>query len=149
MLAIILGELIDDLFPDMYDTPDWATTEALSQIVVPFEYRTPLCFSLRHLDFGNGGIMKGAAFSRSTAAFVLRNIPFLEMMDAAKTSQAITILNATRKKMDTKIQAQFNDLCLKASNRSSFLPQLNNFNQKPMVAPHSFACKYNILFVYV
>lgn len=116
VLSLIFGELIDFLLPDKNDKPAWISDDALQQLLVPFKYRTPLCFSLRQLELGDGANM-----SNATAAFAIRSIPFLQKIDLSM-SRAIAILHRTRKLEAKEMQTTFEKLCHEAAIRQEFIP---------------------------
>lgn len=85
-LAIIVGELIDDLFPfrPTQETELWSEPDlALARLVVPSECLPPMCFTLQELKFTweyktfRG---KEVGISGSTAAFALRHLSSLKKM---------------------------------------------------------------------
>lgn len=117
VLSLIFGELIDFLLPDKNEKPAWITDGALQQLLVPLKYRTPICFSLRQLELG-----EGANISDATAAFAIRSIPLLQMIDVSMSS-AITILHKTRKLEAKEMQATFEKSCHEAAVRQGFIPQ--------------------------
>ncbi len=117
ILAIIVGELVDQLVPpsdwnkseesedddSMYedeeeeqnqDEPIWMAAKSFQRIWLPTQYLTPICYTLRHL-----GLMRNACWSEygkpkydAMAAFALRHLPQLEQLDGMQTSSAIRIL---------------------------------------------------------
>jgi len=117
VLSLIFGELIDFLLPDKNEKPAWITDGSLQQLLVPSKYRTPLCFSLRQLELG-----EGANISDATAAFAIRSFPLLQMIDVSMSS-AITILYKTRKLEAKEMQATFEKSCHEAAIRQGFIPQ--------------------------
>ncbi len=93
ILAIILGEFVDDLFPESSATNVvWAENQCLDYLLAPPELLVPFCFTLRHLKLGDAGWDMKSDECWSAASFALRHFPLLEKLDGYSTSFAIDIL---------------------------------------------------------
>ncbi len=127
ILAIVLGELIDDLLPNDSKEAAWSNDTVLRGLVVPPKFLSSLCVSLKRLFFTDIDPKNEWAvysepydpigFSDSTLAFALRHLSSLEEFDGtAIKSKAIIILHhcgGTSK----LIQSKFSQDCLEAFSR--------------------------------
>lgn len=80
ILCLILGRNADILFRKLIESP--IDGDQLEFLLAPPEFLTPFCFTLRHLDLPEFGIM-------SSATFALRHLPKLEKMDGRCTSYGV------------------------------------------------------------
>lgn len=90
ILSIILGEVVDDLFPESSVTNVvWAEDKCLTYLQVPPELLTPICFILRRLS---ADWDKKSDECWSVASFALRHLPLLEKMNGHSTSFGAELL---------------------------------------------------------
>lgn len=90
VIALIMGEpSVDQLLSVQIDD------DGLQRVLVPIEFRTPFCFSLRHLILKHKNHGTSSKLSNSAIAFVLRHFPFLLKLDVS-TGEAIKIHHNTR-----------------------------------------------------
>jgi len=128
VLGLVIGELIDDIFPNPLNEPSWCQDAALNRLIVPAKFRAPICHSLQDLKLSDGGdtsemrqLKWGLSdcyygFSASVTAFLLRHFPLLiNLGDRLPTSLAIKILqDAPIDTKDAVIQSDFEKACCKA-----------------------------------
>jgi len=106
ILAILLGELVTQLIgpPERFaehpywrfKTVDWAEDNALGRLIVPTEFLSPLCFTLRHLELlePHSSYSEMPVVKSTTAAFVLRHMPLLEKLEfCSGTEKGIQLLH--------------------------------------------------------
>ena len=131
-MGLVIGELIDDIFPSIFpnplNEPSWCQDAALTRLIVPAKYRAPICHSIQDLKLSNGGDTDGVqtlkwglsdcyyGFSASVTAFLLRHFPLLiNLGDRLPTSLAIKILHdAPIDTEDAVIQIEFEKACRQA-----------------------------------
>ncbi len=93
ILSIILGEFSEPLFTERGAKKVWAKLDSLEILQAPPEVMTPICFTLRHLKFGESDWDKKSDSCWSAVAFALRHLPFLEKMDGHSTSFGVEFLH--------------------------------------------------------
>ncbi len=84
ILALVLGEFINNLY-DSEEEPSWCEDGGVETLVIPSEFRTPICFTLQELrlikEENSKDIESAAAICPSTAAFTVSNFPLLVQVD--------------------------------------------------------------------
>ena len=127
VLAICFGEIIDELFPNVLEEPEWFKDEELERLEVSLERLTPLCLTLQELEFvwieedfeGD----KYVGIGKSVFAFVLRHLPSLQKLEPGRMSIGVKILYEVEQ---LKMKTKFEKACQEASDRLSNRPlQLN------------------------
>jgi len=141
ILAIILGDLIDDLLPNDSKEAAWSDDTVIQELIVPPKFLSPLCISLRRLLFTDfepkndwpapSKPYDPIGFSDSTLAFALRHLSSLEEFDgAAIKSNAIKILHRSGAP-NQQIQLKLSEVCLEAFNRRETPVEPINLEHKP------------------
>ncbi len=106
ILSIVLGELLDNI-PESARGIDGIINEDFIQI--PYEYLTPLCSTLSHLEIGETAGYREANWKINycTAAFTLLHLPFLQKMgDCEILSRCIFFLHHL---IDTSVWSQYHE----------------------------------------
>lgn len=130
VLALITGELVDDLFPNAEKETGWSHDAAVELVQLPPEFLTPLCFSLHHLETVyclEHESMKEWAFTSSTAAFCLRHLPALRSINGCEgTGMGAKMIYEDRPEANgVEVQSRFENVCRKVqANRSTTFPMI-------------------------
>jgi len=118
MLALIMGRFVYLLKSE--ERPSWFRHGELGRTDVPHEYRTPVCTSLRVLNYAS------LEWSAALAAFTMRNIPSLQDFDYATISGGIEMLHHQQQQqgLNNSFQGIYSFFFLLSLNLNSFL--INN-----------------------
>ena len=116
LLALIFGELLNDLADFNNEAESsWWRDDALTNLVVPIEFLTPICSSLRVLRL-LGYDFKQQHVTKHAVAFALRHFPTLQRIYGMRTIQAITTLYETEERSG---QYRFRMACQEAAERGN------------------------------
>ncbi len=115
VLSIVLGGFADELFLPNSETYLWDEELNLGTVKAPVEVLTPICLSLRHLQFEDADLDVNLDDCRTVvSSFLLRHLPLLEKMDGHSTSFGIALMNDGTSWMKEKnSQEKFEMACKK------------------------------------
>ena len=139
LLALIFGELLNDLadFDEYVDEKLWWKDDALKNLVVPIEFLTPMCSSLRELrlldEYDTKDSFINGFVSKDAVAFALRHFPMLQRIDGMLSSQAVITLHETE---EWKSQERFRMACQEATERG-------NINLPRLFPARNLSCTFN------
>lgn len=116
LLSIALGGFADELFDFLpnSETHLWDEKVNLGTVKAPVEVLTPICRSLRHMQFEDANFDVDLDDGWTVASFLLRHVPLLEKMDGHSTSFGIALMNdGTGRMRDKNSQEKFQIACKK------------------------------------
>lgn len=134
ILALIFGEFINNLMALNYYSrkcPSWCEDESLQHLVLPSEYLTPICHSLREFRFfKNSDEEEGHNdVTDSVATFFLRHLPLLQKVDKRiPTSLAVMNLHKNSITEEEDSQEEFQKAIREATERTGTTPPQRNLN---------------------
>lgn len=145
LLALIFGEFLSELadFNNESESDSWWGDDALENLVVPIEFLTPICSSLRELRLLGGydtenrhsssGFAEILYVSEYAVAFALRHFPKLQRIYGMRTSMAVTSLHDSD---EWESRDRFRMACQGAAERG-------NFNLPKRFLLRNLSCTYN------